>query len=141
MKYKFSLSPRVKGMAEWVLEHYYENKKNLEQYKIDLIPSAIQQISLTHISKTQDGRPAEDTAVRIATSQYVLHAEKSIQAVERVLERCNDTDKRLVDLVYWKGTYSVVGAAQKVSLSPTGAYKRINGILCAVALEMGYVNI
>jgi len=152
-RYKFSLSPHVRRMAEWDLEHYYENKKSLEQYKADILPSFTQRYSRdTGKTKTQGvnpsfiktgeiSKPTEDSGIKLATSQYILHVEQCIKAVEKALEHCDDTDIKLIDLVYWKQTYTISGAAQKVSLTKSPAYTRINGILCFIALELGYVNI
>ena len=38
-KYKFDLAPKVKGIVEWHLEHYHEDKAQLESLKNDMVPS------------------------------------------------------------------------------------------------------
>lgn len=155
-KYKFSLSSRVRGMIEWNLEHYPEYKKSLEQYKTDMIPSTTQQLRQTEekahagyvdcidplrITSHNASRATENTALSIATSPYIMHTERCIRAVDRALESCDSTTLKLIDLVYWKRTHSVDGAAYVVNLTKTPAYKRINNILCIIGLEMGYFSI
>lgn len=158
MRYRFVLSPRVRGMIEWSLEHYHENKESLEAYKNDMVPSIIQKypqykkgennkenifsgVDPSMIHGTDTGRPTEEVGMKIATSPYVLHTERCIRAVDKALEICDETDKQLIDLVYWKHSYTVIGAAQKVGLTKTPAYNRINNILCFIGLELGFINI
>ena len=140
-KYPFSLSRPLKEYIEWRLEHYHEDVKQLEIFKADMLPKITVNYSrsMAHTNTTSD--PTADSGIRLATSAYILETERGINAIKRTLDNCDDTDRKLVDLVYWKRTYTVTGAAAKISLSSAGAYKRINKILCSVALELGYVNI
>ena len=141
-RYKFSLTPKIRGFVEWQLEHYHEDKKQLEQYKNDMIPSATAGYSLTGgVSRGSVSQPTENTAVKMATSPYVMAAEKSCRDIERALERFDGIDMQLIDLVYWKRSYNIMGAGLVIGLSQRATYKHINNILCTVALEMGLVNI
>lgn len=140
-RYKFALSAKIKGMVEWQLEHYHEDKRQLEQYKTDLIPSPVQKYSQTAGCLHSVGRSTEDTVERIATNAYVMQTERSCRAIEAVLGRLDRTDSQLVDLVYWKQSYSAEGAGMKLNLSRAATYNHINSILCTIALEMGYVSI
>lgn len=141
-KYKFSLNPRIKGIVEWQLEHYAEDKRQLEEMKRDMIPSPTASYSLTGgVSGGDTNRTTESIAVRISTNPYIMQTERSCTAIERALSRCNETDAKLVDLVYWKQSYTVEGAGMKIGLSKSAAYQRINSILGSIALEIGYVNV
>ena len=142
MRYKYSLNPKIKGYVEWQLEHYREDKKQLWQYKSDLIPSITPGYSLTGgVQSGSPSNPTESTGIKLATNPYIIEMERSISAIERVLSKCDETDKRLIDLVYWKQSYTVVGAGESVGLGQNGSYKRINKILVGMALEMGLVNL
>ena len=139
-KYKSSISPRVRGMVEWQLEHYREYKDEIQQYWADMIPSAT--------PKYTDGkgggevsRNAENTALRIATSPYLMQIERSCKAIEYVLKNADDIDKKLVELVYWKQAYTVTGAAQCLHIGKTRAYERLNKMLLNIARELGYIPI
>jgi hypothetical protein len=57
------------------------------------------------------------------------------------MQRLDDIDRQIVDLVYWKQSYTAEGAGMKLNLSRTATYNHINNILCTIALEMGYVSI
>jgi len=138
---RFSLNPKIKGYIEWQLEHYHEDKKQLEEYKKDLIPSTTTNYSLTAgCSGGTTSNPTEKTVIKLVTNPYILSMERNIKAVEVALNKCDETDKRLIDLVYWRRTYTVVGAANKTYLSKSGAYNRLNRVLNNIALEMGIVN-
>ena len=128
-------------MVEWQLEHYHEDKRQLEQYKAEMIPSPVQSYSLTAGCSHGVSRTTENVAERIVTNQYVVQTERSCQAIERVINRLDDTDKQLVDLIYWKQSYTVEGAGMKLHLGRTSTYQHVNNILCSIALEMGYVSI
>ena len=141
-KYKFSLNPRIKGIVEWQLEHYVEDRRQLEEIKRDMIPSPTASYSLTGgVSGGDTNRTTENVAVGIATNPYIMQTERSCKAIERVISGCNETDIKLIDLVYWKQAYTVEGAGMKVGLSKSSAYRHANDILTDIALEIGYVNI
>ena len=141
-KYKFALNPKIKGYVEWQLEHYHEDKKQLEEYKASMIPSATPSYSpVGGIQAGSVSNPTEQAGIKLATNPYILATERSIRAIDRILEKCDKTDTQLIRLVYWKKSYTVEGASMVVGLSRRGAYNRINKIQCLMALEMGMVNI
>jgi RinA family phage transcriptional activator len=141
-KYSFALAHEIRSTVEWKLEHYHEDKKQLEQYKRDMIPSTTQSYSQTGgVTKGSTSNPTESITVRMASSAYILETERTIQAIDRVLAICDSTDSQLIDLVYWQRSYSIEGASLKVGLTKTPAYNRINNILCQIALELGYVSV
>ena len=39
VKYKPSLSPKIKGYVEWQLEHYHEDKRQLRESRQAIMPS------------------------------------------------------------------------------------------------------
>lgn len=141
-KYRFDLAPKVKGIVEWHLEHYHEDKAQLESLKNEMVPSPTQDYSLTAgVSGGRQGSPTENAGIKIATNSYILATERNIKAIDRALDRLDKVDKQLIDLVYWKKAYTIVGAGMKVGLAKSDAYKHVNYILGLVALEMGLVNI
>ena len=142
MRYRYSLKGKTKDVAEWYLSHYPEDKRALEQRKTDLIPSPIAGYSLTAgVSGGTVHRSTEDVTLSIESDKYVRQITQSCEAVETVLKRCDETDMKLIDLVYWKQGYTIEGAAAKVGLSRRAAYYRINSVLCAMALEIGLVTL
>lgn len=139
MKYKFSLNEKVKGIVEWELEHYKESKSELEREKANIIPSAVPSYNAMPGSH-EPSRQTEQIALKIATSAYISRLEKSVNAIESIVSKLDTTDKKLIELVYWQRSYNIVGAGIKVGLSQAQAYRRINGILCVLAVELGFVT-
>jgi len=141
-KYKFDLAPKVKGIVEWHLEHYHEDKAQLESLKNDMVPSPTPGYSLTGgVSGGNQGMPTESAGIKIATNSYILATERNIKAIDRVLGKIDNLDKQMIDLVYWKKAYTIVGAGTKVGLKEQASYAHINTVLGLIALEMGLVNI
>ena len=142
MKYKYTLTTRIRGYVEWEIEHYHDNKKQLEECREQVMPSCT-----TNYSEAQSSNHSGTTdttakaAIKLATAPYILTLEISTKAIEKTLERCDSTDLELLDLVYWKRTHTITGAGMKTRLSTAGAYNRINNILVTVALEMGLINV
>lgn len=140
-QYKFALSPRIKGMVEWQLEHYYDDIRLLEEYKRDLIPSATPAYSVESSGGHNANRSTENIAERILTNPYIIQAERSCKAISRVIENLTDIDKQLVSLIYWRRSHTVIGAGLAVGFSKSTTYRHINAILLSIAREIGYVSI
>lgn len=140
MRYKFDLKPRIKLYTEWVLEHYNENRAELNEQKKAMMPTLVPAYS--GMPSSHDvSRQTEQIAIKMSTSAYIQNLELCVNAVERMLSHCDETDIRLIQLVYWRRSHNVVGAGMSVGLSKTAAYKRINALLTALAAEIGLVDI
>ena len=141
-KYKFDLSPETKNTVEWMLGRYHEDNRQLEEYKKDMIPSATASYSLSAgCSSGGTSNPTEDVGIKMVTSPYILWTERNCSAIGRVLDKLDKTDNDLIDLVYWKKSYNIVGAGLKVGLAKSDAYTHVNNILGLMALEIGIVSI
>ena len=142
MKYKFDLSPSIKNTVEWQLQYYKEDKRQLEQLKTEMIPSTVQQYSLTAgVDGGGAKRTTEDITMNIISMPYIRRLELTCDAIERAMKNFDGIDTRLVELVYWRKEYTVEGAGMKIGLSKSAAYQRINKILGCVAYELGYVSL
>jgi len=138
---KSILQPRVRDFVAWQLEHYPSNRSQLESIKRDMIPSPTPTYGGSEGHSTEAHRTTEDIMVQISSSAYVRNLEQTVKAIQYVIDRLNDTDLRLIELVYFKGTHTVDGAAMIVNLSGRTAYRHINRVLTAVALELGLINV
>lgn len=137
-----TLSPRVRGFIEWRLEHYREDKRILQEYRAELLPSNTARYGLEAAGgHGGNGRPTEAMGVKLTTNPYILELERAVAAVEHVTGRLSPERLRLVELVYWRGTHTIEGAAAALHVSRRTAYRWANEILTAVALELGYTAI
>lgn len=141
MRYKFSLKPEIKATVQWQLESYREDKRQLEKAKRDLIPSGVQKYSLTAGVDGGDAkRSTEEVAMKIISAPYIRRLEINVEAIERAMRRFDDTDMKLIDLIYWRKEYTPEGAGMVVGIQKSAVYQRINKIFGVIAFEMGYVS-
>lgn len=137
---KSILQPRIRDFVAWQLEHYQQNRQQLEEVKRDMIPSATPKYAPSGGHSNEASRSTEDIALQITSSVYVQHLERTVKAIEAVISKLDSTDTQLISLVYFQGSYTVTGAAQIVNLSQAAAYNHINSVLTAIALELGLIN-
>ena len=140
MNHKYVLPQKIKGHVEWAIEHYHEDKRQLQAWIDEEIPSCVPQYGTTPV-KSGISDSTANAAIKLATNPYIKALEQTIRAIDYALSKCDDKDKRLIDLVYWRKSHTVKGAAIKISLSKSGAYNRINRILNLIAYELGYINL
>ena len=138
---KSILQPRIRDFVAWQLEHYPSNRSQLESIKRDLIPSPTPTYGGSEGHSTEAHRTTEDITIQISSSAYIRQLEQTVAAIRYVVDRLDMTDLQLVELVYFKGTHTVEGAAIIVGLSRTAAFNHINKVLTAVALELGLINV
>ena len=142
MRYKFSLPLGIKRTAEWHLEHYPEDKRQLERYKREMIPSPTQAYSQTAgISGGEAHRSTEDIVLHLTASPYIRMLEITCRAISTALDAEDETSRKIIELVYWKREYTAEGAGVKLNMSKNAVYRRINNVLSRIALEMGYVSL
>lgn len=140
-KSKAGLSPALKSFVEWQLEHYHETRRQLTEYERDIMPSNTPTYSLSASGHTGENRPTENVSFKLLSDQYIQQSIRTANAIERVLRKLSDEDTKLINLVYWRGSHNVSGAAFALHISTPTAYRKINGVLNAIAKELGYVSI
>ena len=139
-KYKYSLNEKIKGYVEFQLAQYNEIKRDLGREKDAMMPSTVAKYGAGGGHGSEASRTTENIGLRMATSPYIRTLELTAAALGRVLSTLDETDLKLVDLVYWKGSYTVEGAAMIAGIGKSAAYTRINDILGRAAIELGCVN-
>lgn len=141
MRYKFTIPKEIKSTVEWQLRYYREDKRQLKEIKRDMIPSGVQGYSLTAgVDGGESSRTTEDIAMRMVSAPYIIRLEQTVAAIDRALERLDDLDKRIIELVYWRNEYTPEGAGLIIGLSRAAVYLRLNKILGSIAYELGYVS-
>lgn len=138
-KQKTKLDDRLKNWVGWLLERYWQDKKNVEQYWKDNIPSPTP-VYTDGKAVGNTGRKTENTALHIGSMEYVTRVERDCKSIERVLKTLDETDTELIGMVYWRA-YKVERAAQELHMSKATAHRHINAVLFDIAVEMGYITI
>ena len=141
MKYQLKLTPTAKQVAEWQLEQYPEEKKQLEILKNDLIVLRTQNFENVGGTQYNLTRPTEANALRLISAPYLQRMEIGCAAVESILAMLDPIDKALIETVFWKKSNNVTGAAMDIYLSRSQAYRRLHDILGGVAAGMGFVKV
>lgn len=139
-KYKFDIAKSVRDSVEWELRYYRENRRQLDEIKNDLIPSPVQQMSLTKVANKSASRQTENIVLRNISSPYLRRIEWVCEAIERALRRFDEIDMKIVELYYWRNEYTLEGAGYKIGLSKSATYHHANNIIGAIAFEMGYIK-
>jgi len=138
VKYRYKLPPEIKAVSEWQLQHYHEDKAQLAS--LDVVAAPISRYGGTAVHHSGTSRPTEDTAFLMLTTPYIVRMENGVKAVDRALSDADQTDRALIDMVYWKQSHNVEGAALAAHIGKSAAFVRINSILGAVAYWMGYLS-
>ena len=141
MRYKYTLKYAIRSTVEWQLRNFRQDKRQLEKYKAELIPSGVQGYSLTAgVDGGEAKRSTEEVAMRIAETPYIKRIEVTVAAIDKVIRSLDKKELHLVELVYWRQEYNIEGAALIVGFSRSAAYRHINRILAEIAYQMGYIK-
>lgn len=132
-----TLPPEIRGIVRYRLEHYHMNKQELTNFYNEHINSKTAQLS--HERKARGGvnRTTENEAMRFVENTYLREIEKSVTAIEYVINRLTVEDRKLVEMVYWRNSHTITGAGMELSMSQRTAYRHADMILKALAVEMG----
>ena len=106
-----------------------------------MIPSAIPKYGPQTGGFDPEQRPTEETAMRIASDEYIAHLERSVRAIGEVYWKLTNLDKELIRLKYWSGELTAEGIALKLNMDKATMYRHLNTILTEIAKRLGYVSI
>jgi len=125
------------------LMDYPENKKVLEELKLDIIESAptLEDVGGNSIHTTNRvSDPTYSKTARLVTNRRIRHLERTINAIERVLNMLDRDKYRLVELTYWDRKFTPLGVADELHISKSTYYNWREDIIKLLAVEMGLVN-
>lgn len=134
------LSSPVRNFIEWRIEHYREDRHELAAARAALMPSGVPDYGGTGGGGAA-ASTTETAALRLVTNAYLINLERTINAIDRVLQTSEKIDIDLITLVYWKRSHTVQGAGLALGLSKSAAYNHIDALLYRVALELGIVAV
>lgn len=140
-KNKYTLEVPLRAFIEGQIEYFPENKRQLATLKADMIPSQITKYGHRTGGFDSEQRPTEDTAIRIASDQYIFMLELHVTTIEAVYNSLSDIDKELIRLKYWSGELTPDGIALKLNMDRATMYRHLNAIIVEVGRRLGYVNL
>ena len=132
------LNRKIKSYILYEIEMYHENKRQLAEYKQDIIEAS---------PLPADGQPrgsglsnpVESKAIKIDSSAYIRKTEQTIKAIERAFSRVSSNHYRVFELMYWRKTHTAIGAAMELHAHKATIYRWINEVVMIVAKELGYI--
>lgn len=139
MRYKFDMPIAVKRIAEWQLEQYPEDQKELAAVKHDMIHLRTQTFDGIR-GRNRNTRPTEDNAIRILSAPYLMRLENGVAACDKVLSMLDPVDIELIRLLFWEKSKNATGAGMEIYLQKSSVYQRLNKILGCLAVELGYLK-
>lgn len=141
MRYKYKLPTHVKETVEWHLEHYKEDKRQLELIKKEMLPSNTPNYGACGGGGSGVSNPTECAFFKIESNLYLANLERVCNAIDRALKKFDEIDMRLIKIIYWQRSHNALGAGVEIGLEKTSVYDRLNRILGVTALEIGLIDI
>lgn len=136
------LKREVKAYIEAEIKGYHESKQDLLELREDMINESPSFDGESGGQTYKIGRPTEMKAIRLITNKRLKRLEQTVRAIEMVLSSLPECQYRLVELKYWQRPqrYTDDGIAEQVGCSRSTLYRYIDGIVRAIAVEMGLID-
>lgn len=133
---KYKLPRHVRNFIKSELYNYEFNKKKLKEIQYDILYS----------SSTSDGQPrgnqTSDTTYqkteKLITSRSILIVTDKINKIERALSKLNDSDKEIVDIIFFKG-HNQIYAQMNDNITKDMYYNAMNKMIYLTAIEYGEI--
>lgn len=115
----------------WMVREYPKYKELLSCLKEPSISPV-----LSHQPKAPAGTISDSTS-KLALLQLPPTAQKEYEAVDQAIAKADESVLKMIDLVYWKNTHTVIGAGEAVFLSEAQAKRVHKEFIYSVARNYG----
>jgi RinA family phage transcriptional activator len=131
----------IKAYIEAELRDYNDTLRQIGEDKNELILSNHCPDN-SGIRGTDISNPTHNKAVQLMTNKRIRRMEDTCRAISNVLDGLQGEKYRLVELKYWTKPQILTdeGIARELSCDRRTLYRWIDGILLALAKEMGLVD-
>ncbi|MBP2652206.1 MAG: phage transcriptional regulator, RinA family [Firmicutes bacterium] len=128
----------IKLYIEAELRDYHQTKQDLLEAKHDIILEGYT-IDGSGIRGTNISRPTEAKTVQLITNKRIRRMQQVVDAIDKVLRMLPDEKYRLIELRYWQEKQGLndEGIAQELNCDRRTVYRWVDGIMLAIAIEMG----
>lgn len=137
------LKREIKKYIESELRDYKTTKKELEQARSDIIYAGCSGDD-SGIRGTDIGNATQSKALKLLTNRRLAQLERTIKAFERVIGSLPEDKFKLVQMRYWDNQKTKIltddGIALKLYIDRKTVYNWANGIILALAIELGLVD-
>ena len=123
--------------VDYELQHYEENKKELERMKLEIIEKSPQS-SDGQPRGNMCGNPTEQKAIKLVSSVAIRKIEQNIRAIERVKNTLNSEYSKFFELNYILRV-GIVKTCREANISEKTYYRWRDNIVYATGKEMGLI--
>lgn len=136
------MKKEIKAYIEAELRNYHQSKKDLEEIKNDIREEGKSISDSMGIRGSGTSNIVENKAIRLITNKRIKRLEQTIRAIDVVVGELDEEKYRLVEMKYWTrpNPLSDEGMCQRLCISRRTFYRWIDGIIFAIAIEMGLVE-
>lgn len=131
------IDKKIYKYIDYELQHYEENKKKLEELRLDIIDSSPEP-SDGQPRGNSTGNPTEQKGIKLISSTVLLKIENTIKVIDKVYNQLNDEYKLFFDWNY-KKCVGVVKTCIEVNISERTYYNMRDKIVYNVGIEMGLI--
>lgn len=117
------------------LQHYEENKKELERLKTEIIEQSPAPADGQPRGNTV-GNPTEQKTMKLLTSAAILRIERNIRAIDKIYNQLNKEYKRFFDLCYIEQV-GIVKTCNDIPISEKTYHRWRDNITYSVGMELG----
>lgn len=131
------IDKKVYKYIDYELQHYEENKKKLDELRLDIIDSSPEP-SDGQPRGNSTGNPTEQKGMKLVSSIALLKIESTIKVIDKVYNQLNDEYKLFFNWNY-KENAGIVKTCQKVNISEKTYHRWRDNIVYATGKEMGLI--
>ena len=131
------LDKKVYKYIDYELQHYEENKKELERLREEILDASPAPAD-GQPRGNSTGNPTERKAMKLVSSTALLKIESTIKAIEKIYEQLNDDYKLFFDWNY-KRNAGIVKTCQEVNIAEPTYYRWRDSIVYSVGMELGLI--
>ena len=129
------LDKKVYKYIDYELQHYEENKKELERLREEILDASPAPAD-GQPRGNSTGNPTERKAMKLVSSTALLKIESTIKAIEKIYDQLNDDYKLFFDWNY-KRNAGIVKTCQEVNIAEKTYYRWRDSIVYNVGMELG----
>lgn len=134
----------TKAYIEAELREYDQTKKDLEDAKDDIRNEgfAVKYDNVGGTPGNNISRTTENKTIRILTNKRIKRMEQVVRTIDLVISELDEVKLKLVELKYWQRPRRLTdaGIAQEIGCDRSTAWRWTEGILLAIAIELGLEN-
>jgi RinA family phage transcriptional activator len=136
-----AIKKEIKAYVECELRDYLQTIRDLGEERQQIIENS-PMFDDSGIRGTDISRTCEKKALQLITSKRLKQIERTIAAIQSVLNELTQEQYKLVELKYWTKPQirTDEGIAKELNIDKRTMYRWINVIVLAVSIELGLVD-